>query len=323
MKANHTSYQQIHGRTALVSCVIMFSFFTGCAITGTIIQPDLQSASLPNYIEGTTFVYSDRTWETVQEVTPDSVVWVNHRGRVSIGTADFIYRPSSWQTRTRKGQREFKPVKSFFSQLDETLWPLRTGNAVRFNESSSWMRQDGTGRSYRAEWSCKVQGTERVSVLAGQFDTWKIACTRYSVPSNPEKIARARETKTWYYAPKVGHFVLKKSVYYTRRTPRRLELLAVIPPREKMPGAAQQRLDQSLAKALEYKKSGQSVQWALPHTGISGAVTPTNTFKLSANTFCRQYEQQVTAQRQTKTYYGMACRDSKGRWQIPRYSGRR
>ena len=322
MRGNDTPYNLICGHAALIFCFIIIGVISGCATSGSIQNPDLKPASLPNYIEGTTFVYSDRSWETVQEVTPDSVTWVNHRGRISIGTHDFTHRPSKWKSRTQRGQREFTPVKSALNQLNETLWPLRKGNAVRFNESSFRVHKDGTQKSYRSEWTCKVGGTERVSVLAGQFDTWKIACTRWSIPSRSERISRARETKTWYYAPQVGHFVLRKNVYHTRKPPRKLELLAVIPPHNRLPSKARQRLDQSLAEALEHKKSGQFLQWSLPDAGISAIVTPTSSFENFNNSFCRRYEQKVTVHKQTKTYYGMACRDSNGTWEIPRRRSR-
>jgi len=84
-------------------------------------------------------------------------------------------------------------------------------------------------KSYRVNWTCEVIGTERVAVMAGQFDTWKIACKRYNNSKNHSR-ARVKETRTWNYAPEIEHFVLTERQNPGRKAARRLELLAVLPP---------------------------------------------------------------------------------------------
>jgi hypothetical protein len=56
---------------------------------------------------------------------------------------------------------------------------LRAGNAASYSETGTWIGKGGAESSYRAVWSCAVTGTERVSVMAGDFDTYKIVCKRY------------------------------------------------------------------------------------------------------------------------------------------------
>ena len=63
----------------------------------------LPSATLPTYRQGTTFVYSDGSWETVVANSAGQVTWRDHRGYVSSGSADFTRRRAEWQTRTRQG----------------------------------------------------------------------------------------------------------------------------------------------------------------------------------------------------------------------------
>jgi hypothetical protein len=79
----------------------------GCTTTYQPAGPSLNPAPFPTYKTGTTFVYSDGTWETVTAVSAEQITWQDHRGHVSSGSPDFTYRRTKWQTRTRKGLREF------------------------------------------------------------------------------------------------------------------------------------------------------------------------------------------------------------------------
>ena len=154
-------------------------------------------------------------------------------------------------------------------------------------------------------------------MMAGEFDTWKIVCKRYAGKKMSAK-SRLREIKTWYYAPEVGHYVLATRQYYTGKAPQRLELMAVLPPLEGLPAAAKRQLRSEFQKALEFKKSGEPLKWSLPKSAVSGEIMPTGTFRLDKGQYARRYVQTLNRPQGKQTYYGMAVRDTKGRWVIPR-----
>jgi len=290
---------------------------TSCVTVPQPLGPQLSPAPLPSYSKGTTFVYSDGRWDTVTAVSPAVVTWSDYRGLVSSGLPDFTYRPSKWKSKTRSVTRQFGPRSDLFTQSATTLWPLRTGNVANYSETGTWIEKDGTESSYRTNWSCAVEGTERVSVMEGDFDTFKIVCKRYYV-SRSKNTSSIKEAKTWNYAPEVGHYVLATTKYYYDKNPRRQELLAVLPPLNGLSAGARRQMERSFQQALERKKSGQSVHWSSNKLRASVETMPTKTFKTPDGSYSRRYVQKLTLPDGQRTYYGIAVRNSKGVWTVPR-----
>ena len=163
-----------------------------------------------------------------------------------------------------------------------------------------------------------VVGPERVAVMAGKFDTWKIACRRYNKNYQNRSKVKLREIRTWNYAPEINHYVLTEKQFFTGKPNRRLELLAVLPAADGFPSSAQVKMHQTFQKALESQKSGDTIGWSTRGAIWSGKITPTATFKLPDGRFSRQYVQTVKSGDEERTYYGMAFRNSEGKWEIPR-----
>jgi len=302
-------------------CLLTALSAYGCATvpeSSTADGPRLEPAPLPSYSQGTTFVYSDGKWETVIDHSPETVTWRNHRGYVSSGSRDFTYRRSKSENKTRSITREFGPRTDLYIQNADTLWPLRTGNAATYSETGTRTGKGGAESSYRTAWSCAVTGTERVSVMAGDFDTYKIVCKRYYVSRKKKNRSRLREEKTWNYAPGVGHYVLATATYTYDKKPRRQELLAVLPPLDGFSAGARRQMENSFQIALERKKSGQSLRWSSAELRASVETMPTKTFKTSDGNYSRRYVQKLTLPDGQRTYYGMAVRSSDGVWIIPR-----
>lgn len=288
-----------------------------CATVPQSPGPQLSPAPLPSYSKGTTFVYSDGRWETVAGTSQGVATWSDDRDNVSSGSPDFTYRPSKWESKTRSVTRQFGPRTDVYTQSATTLWPLRTGNVANYSETGTWIEKDGTDSSYQTAWSCAVEGTERISVMAGDFDTYKIVCQRYYV-SGGNKRSNLREAKTWNYAPEVGHYVLATTRYYYDKKPRRQELLAVLPPLNGLSAEARRQMERSFQQALERKKSGQSVRWSSAKLRASVETMPTKTFKTVEGTYSRRYVQKLNLPDGQRTYYGMAVRNSSGVWEVPR-----
>ena len=305
--------------------VLVFSIIFMILLSAIFIGPHAQSASLPGrnsqplpvYHPGTTYVYSDGTWETVIGAEPNVVSWKDHRGNTSTGTPDFTRRPLQYQTKTRQGTRVFGPRENIIVKGRESIWPLEVGKKANYTERGTWLdKRDGSEHAYSAHWSCEVAGTERMVVTAGELDTWKIVCSRYASSRNAR--SQPREIKTWYYAPQIAHFVQMKSRYLYNKPSHQLELLAVLPPKGSLPTQARRKMDNSFQKAMEHQISGRSVVWSIANPATSGGITPYGTFKLEDGSFCRRYVQELNLSGDQQTYYGLACRDSQGRWDIPR-----
>ncbi len=279
----------------------------------------LEPAQAQRYRPGTTFIYSNGSWEQVIAADAEAVTWKNHRGYVSSGRPDIIYRRTEWQTRTARGAREFVPARFLFDESAPSLWPLKVGNEIRFYEKGSWQPKDKLERTYSTYWTCRVEGTEKVTVPAGEFDTWKITCSRYVSPEKAH-LGKVRERKTYYYAPELKHWVVEAKDYRYRKPARRRELVAVLPGlKDIVPVAADRSaLNRSFHKALESNTSGKPLVWQSKKAGVTSTVIPRKTFKLKNGTYCRRYEQKIQTPSWQDVYYGVACRDGQGIWATPR-----
>lgn len=301
--------------------ILIYAFFLvpticGLGVPAWAAVPE-EPIPLPVYRSGTTFVYSDGTWETVVNASDGEVVWKEQDGFLSVGSPDFTHRRTRWESDTRQGARTFGPRDDLLLRGDTSVWPLKPGNVAHFRETGVWSENHGPEQAYSAQWSCEVAGRQMVAVPAGAFDAWKIDCSRFSLLGG-SNASRLWETWTWYYAPAVGHYVLAVSKHIEDREPQRRELLAVLPPAEDMPPETRRRMEESLQQALESSPSGRRLAWSGLDARISGETTPSGTFRGGDGTFCRRYVQSIDDPEGRRNYYGMACRTPEGKWAVPR-----
>ena len=274
---------------------------------------------LPDYRMGTKFIYSNGTWEKVVKVGQGQVEWVNQRGNTSVTKVDFTYRSLQWRNKKFHGHRKFAPVKYWLSSPPATLWPLVPGNLASYDEIGVWTGEDGIEHSYGAFWHCEVKKAEKVQVSAGEFDTWKLNCSRYS---NSRKYpgALSWEDKSWNYAPLINHWVVEEQDYHSYRSSRRRELVAILPdlslllPDQEARGAVKKQFQNT----LEYKKSGESDLWQSVDGKTSVVIKVQKSFRHSDGNLCRQYEQKTTVDTRTDTWFGVACKTKDGSWRVPR-----
>ena len=289
----------------------------GCSTAPNPAGPDAASPSLPGYELGTTYVYSDGSWETVAGISHQLVTWHDRHGNVYSRSPDFMYRSVNWKTGSRQGSRQIVPRSDTLVQKDTSLWPLQEGNASSFTEIVTSNKLGESEKTHRVNWSCEVIGTERVAVMAGEFDTWKIACKRYNNFQNPSKAA-IKETRTWNYAPEIKHYVLTERQYSSGKASRRLELLAILPPLNGFSDLTRRQMSNAFQMALEYKKRGETAAWSTPNSSGSGRITPAETFRLADGRYSRRYIQKIIYPDGQRIYYGLAVRDPNGSWVIPR-----
>lgn len=285
-----------------------------------LITPSLAEGQ-PRYVVGTVFIYSNGSWDKVESTQPGTVNWINHKGSRSSGASDFTFRPAVWESTNAYGRREFSAAEFLFSEVPTSLWPLQVGKKSGFVEQNTWQPRGGSPRDFTAYWSCRVDGKEKVRVPAGEFDTWKIICARYS-GSMRSSTAFAREYRTWYYAPEISHWVAmdRERSSGEERVFRRRELVAVMPSLEEihLEESSKKSMQEFYQSILEKKASGQKSVWKTPNGQVAMTMTPTQTFRRKNQMVCRQYSQELEISGSKQLYYGVACRNKSGEWSVPR-----
>ncbi|WP_374654040.1 RT0821/Lpp0805 family surface protein [Dongia sp.] len=80
----------------------------------------------------------------------------------------------------------------------------------------------------------------------------------------------------------------------------------------------QQRSYQNANYALNNVPDGQTAKWSNPENQTSGYTKPVETSKNAQGQTCREFQTGVTAQGQSSTGTGTACRQADGTWKIIR-----
>lgn len=68
--------------------------------------------------------------------------------------------------------------------------------------------------------------------------------------------------------------------------------------------------------ALNNKADGQTATWSNPDKGTGGYTTPTETYQTANGSTCRTYQTGVTANGQSESGTGQACRQPDGTWKL-------
>lgn len=76
------------------------------------------------------------------------------------------------------------------------------------------------------------------------------------------------------------------------------------------------RMEETTQGALETNRDYTTSSWVNPNTGVSGTVTPQETYRTNSGQYCREYTQTVTIDGRREEAYGTACRQPDGSWQI-------
>ena len=182
---------------------------------------------------------------------------------------------------------------------------------MRFStQGSSITKETGYLSEYTQKWSCETTGTKHVRVLAGEFDTYQVDCKRYSTSG------RWWQNRTWYYAPSIGTYVLRRD-FYKKSGERFRELTALRPSLQDEPDNVRQGIIHAWQVALESKKRGEIQSWTDNESGTSVQVEPLNTYQAKNGQFCRTYKQYLTRKGATNIYMGVACRTGKLKWRTP------
>jgi len=227
---------------------------SGCArlsgsTTSATAKPAEPAPMPPSLAMGDTFLFEDNGVQVKEQVTGFAgprATWQNDRGVSWVQAADVISPPISWSGDPRLGAGN----QQIFGDPGK-LFPLEPGKTVKFQVAGvSEKLPDG----WQAENSCTVVNREPMTVKAGTFQTWRIACQRGDV------------LETIYYVPDIMTYALR-----TRERPNQ-------PPYEKKELVSfdlAQAPDRKLpAMAASDMKAEEQAQPATPAAAAPAAAMP-------------------------------------------------
>lgn len=275
--------------------------FSSKPIVGSAMAP----ADLPAYNVGDLYYYSNGSREQIVSIEGETLNMISRSKRKLANFRNFTLPTPYIEGKTK----EFYKVSDIATNA---LWPLSIGKKSKFTtEGRSVSKATGQTSTYMQRWDCVVEGTERVRVLAGEFDTYRIKCRRLGTNG------KWWQNRTWNYSPMLGTYVLRRD-FHKRSGPRVRELTAVRPSLQDIPKKTRSSVIRTWQSALETKKSGDIASWTDRVIGVSVQVEPLNTFKGENGQFCRTYKQYLTRKGVTRIYSGVACRTGKMKWRTPR-----
>ncbi|MCG8619924.1 MAG: hypothetical protein MI802_27205 [Desulfobacterales bacterium] len=275
-----------------------------------------QSVGLPDHTAGTVFVYSNQAWEKVVGKKDDQMEWVDYRGYRTTRPMDFVYRPSAWENKKAHGTRSYHIQSGIIFKKRTSLWPLKEGNQMEYWERNRLSQPDGQTKRYRYLWNCKVDGTENVSVLAGEFDTYRIIARKYYPPKG-RRGYRLLETVTWYYAPSVAHYV-KVVRKRHRKKNSEMELMAILPPIKQYNKSIRATLRKVFQSTLEGGQRDQPVRYQSDDSAVNMFMIPGKSFTLSNGIYGCRFVQEFASASGLRRYQGIAFRNSDGIWVVPK-----
>lgn len=272
------------------------------AVANDVDQRVMAKAQLPDYAPGEYFVFDDGSAVLVSEVSDGLVTWRHENGVISKGYPNFIIPDLSWTSANR-----FSEART--TAPPDLLWPLAAGKRGTFDFEQAIASNDGSAPTQLVRrWTCTVEGTERVSVAAGSFDTVVIACNRYSDAGS------WRATRRFYYAPDLGYYVLREDRHH-RRTDTRRELVnhgfnsTVLSKRDQIV------LNKKLQATLTENKDGQASFWRNQKGDLAAMLVPVRSYPGTNGQSCRAYRSIYSVSGRIHENDRDVCRQSQGNWQ--------
>jgi len=266
-------------------------------------NPHLTRADLPDYAVGEYFIFDDGTAAVVTGVSKEEVTWRYQNGAISTRYRNFILPALSWTSASSQSQ-------TTLTASSDMLWPLATGNRGQYESYQVISRNDRIeSTELSRKWECTVEGTERVSVPAGTFDTYVVACKRYSTSSNSW-----RATRKYYYAPELGHYVIRDDIFRSR-SDRTRRLVAYGFNSTFLPEQEQINLNGKLQDALSRNPDSIASTWKSKPGDITAMLVPVNSYTGSDGAECRDYYSIYSVKGRIRKNARSVCKLPEGRWQ--------
>jgi peptidoglycan hydrolase-like protein with peptidoglycan-binding domain len=241
----------------------------------------------PLYEPGDAYVYTDGQVETVLSMSENRVTWQDAEGQQWSANSDFTV-----PTRRSDPDADVASLRPF-------TWPLRVGDTASYTVKTA-------ASDHVDHWQCIVESREQTAVVAGTFDSYKIVCRQ---GDDPPVTAASR---TWYYAPAIGHYV--RYVDNAANDGRSRDLIAVSPGELGWPPEARTGLEWAVSHALDAEPDGQAVPWQSSAVAARFVIEPGSDVDVGHSGECRRFKQtRIAADATKRVYPGVACR-VQSRW---------
>lgn len=288
--------------------VVTVLFLAGCQTNALVaplqVGPQLAPGQLPQYVVGESFAFDDGRFDTVVAIDGETVTWKNKYGIDVQRYRNFIVPDLSWRTRNR--------VSSLDTDVIPTdLWPLSPGKmSKRFRAFQTVVWPDGERPTleFEYEWQCRVTGTKTVTVPAGRYDTYSVACVRFYAGGSI-----VRQTRTFYYAPALGHFVKRTDDYLTARS-RSISLLTAGFNSNVFPREEEADLVRFLFSTLDTTPDDTAKVWRNGTGDVSVSITPYSTYDSDSGEKCRHYRSRYQYAGRTRSNTRTLCQRANGTW---------
>ena len=292
--------------------IILCSSLLGCASSGFYAPPGSELTQLPPAPLGIAEA-GDRTF--FANGRRERVTAVND-GLIDIrrsSTYQYLrYQDFTLNEKTVKSSNGVTDAEIVDLNPKASLWPLQAGKRVKFGVVKTRGEEPrGDAANPGIFWECSVDGMQTVTVITGEFDTYRIECVR---KNSRNKI---KQYVTRFYAPAIQQVVLRIDRYPYKPT-KRVELVAFQPALTLLSRASARRYKQHFQNTLETVASGTTTSWWSRRSDTRIHTTPTNTRKLGSDLYCRNYLVKVNSKGSLRSGAGLVCRDDKGQWRVPR-----
>ena len=292
-------------RSAMLIMAGVIIIWSGCQTPqqALINGPRLAEANLPDYAVGEYFSFDDGTTTLVTSVSGEWVTWRYNNGTVSKRYRNFVIPALTWTSANKVSEAKT-------TARADLLWPLKVGKKGQYDFRQTVSKHDGVEATRLSRsWSCAVEGTKRVAVAAGTFDTYVIACRRYSDTSYKWKA-----TRRYYYAPDLGHYVMREDKYRSRPEKKR-ELVSYGFNSTVLPKQDQIALNRKLQKALSHNADGRATTWISRTGKVKARLIPIRSFRGPDGDECREYNSVYSIEGRVRKNARVVCRQSNGHWQ--------
>jgi hypothetical protein len=263
----------------------------------------LAEATLPNYAVGEYFAFDDGITEIITEQSGELVTWQTNTDTISRGYRNFIFPALTWTSASSYSQ-------GTTTAPYDLLWPLAVGRSAQYDFQQKISRHDGSeATELSRSWDCAVESSKRVRVAAGTFDTYVITCQRYSGNSNSW-----RATRRFYYAPDLGHYVIREDIYRSRPD-RRRELVSYGFNSNFLPKQDQIKLNKTLQRTLSNNADGMASTWSSRTGQVTAMLIPVRSFTGLSGDACREYHSVYSVKGRIRKNVREVCRQPDGLWQ--------
>ncbi len=129
-------------------------------------------------------------WQITQ-IKGDRVYWRNDTGERQVTGFNPLLPEREWRNREQGSGRRL------IRDIEGDLFPMRVGAKMSFRATAT---SDKPPFGWENKWTCQVDDKKSVDVLSGAFEVFVVRCGY----SESNQI-------TYYYAPKVGHYVVRRT----------------------------------------------------------------------------------------------------------------